>query len=101
MIIMVVIGILWVPIIQNMQGGQLYIYIQSVAAYFSPSIGAVYLLAVLWKGINEKVSLTIKFRIELELLLPKIGCFLGSLDRHIDRRGSYDTRFCLHRAAVW
>jgi hypothetical protein len=57
---MVVVGVLWVPIIQDMQGAQLYIYIQSVAAYFSPPIGAVYLLAVLWKGANEKVDYKFK-----------------------------------------
>ena len=53
---MVVVGVLWVPIIQNMHGAQLYIYIQSVAAYFSPPIAAVYLLAVLWPSANEQVS---------------------------------------------
>ena len=52
---MVCIGILWVPIIKNMQGAQLYIYIQSIAAYLAPPIAAVYLLAVLWKNANEKV----------------------------------------------
>jgi uncharacterized sodium:solute symporter family permease YidK len=55
-VLMIVIGILWVPIIQNMQGAQLYIYIQSISAYFAPPIGAVYLLAVLWKQANENVS---------------------------------------------
>src|SRR5690606_38262658 len=52
--LMVIVGVLWVPVIQNMQGAQLYIYIQSIAAYFSPPIGAVYLLAVLWKQANEQ-----------------------------------------------
>lgn len=51
---MVAIGILWIPIIKNMQGAQLYIYIQSVSSYFSPPIAAVYLLAILWKKSNEK-----------------------------------------------
>lgn len=63
---MVAIGIVWIPIIKNMQGAQLYIYIQSVAAYLSPPIAAVYLLAVLWKRANEEVYLNnlfiIKFR---------------------------------------
>ena len=31
-------------------------YINAVQSYFSPPIGAVYLLAVLWKRSNEKVS---------------------------------------------
>ena len=52
--VMVVVGVLWVPVIQDMQGAQLYIYIQSIAAYFSPPIGAVYLLAVLWPRANEQ-----------------------------------------------
>jgi Na+/proline symporter len=51
---MVLVGILWIPIIKNMQGAQLYIYIQSVAAYFSPPIAAIYLLAILWKKANEQ-----------------------------------------------
>lgn len=55
---MVIVGVAWVPIIMNMQGAQLYIYIQSVAAYFSPPIAAVYLLAVLWTGANEPVTPT-------------------------------------------
>ena len=54
---MVCIGIAWIPIIKNMQGAQLYIYIQSVAAYLAPPIAAVYLLAILWKGANEKVKI--------------------------------------------
>jgi uncharacterized sodium:solute symporter family permease YidK len=56
---MVAVGILWIPIIKNMQGAQLYIYIQSIAAYLAPPIAAVYLLAILWQKANEKVSLYI------------------------------------------
>lgn len=52
-IFMVAVGIIWIPIIKNMQGAQLYIYIQSVAAYLSPPIAAVYIGAVLWKRANE------------------------------------------------
>ena len=53
---MVGIGIVWIPIIEGMQGGQLYLYIQSIAAYLAPPIAAVYLIAVLWKRGNETVS---------------------------------------------
>jgi hypothetical protein len=56
---MVLVGILWIPIIKNMQGAQLYIYIQSIAAYLAPPIGAVYLLAILWKKGNEKVRVVL------------------------------------------
>ena len=54
-LLMVGIGILWMPIIKNMQGAQLYIYIQSIAAYLAPPIAAVYLIAILWTKANEKV----------------------------------------------
>lgn len=52
---MVGVGIAWIPIIKNMQGGQLYIYIQSVAAYLAPPIACVYILAMFFKKTNEKV----------------------------------------------
>ncbi|XP_035219857.1 sodium/myo-inositol cotransporter 2-like isoform X1 [Stegodyphus dumicola] len=53
-ILMILISIGWIPIIQNLQGGQLFIYIQSVSAYLAPPIAAVYILAVLWKRMNEQ-----------------------------------------------
>ena len=53
-VVMVVVSIVWVPIVQLQQGGQLYIYIQTVAADLSPPIAAVFLLAILWKRTNEQ-----------------------------------------------
>ena len=54
--VMVVVGILWIPVIQGMQGAQLFFYIQAISAYLSPPIASVYLLAVLWTCANERVS---------------------------------------------
>ena len=54
--VMVVVGILWIPVIQGMQGAQLFFYIQAISAYLSPPIASVYLLAVLWTRANERVS---------------------------------------------
>ena len=56
-LVLCVIGVLWVPVLKEFQGGQLFIYIQSVSAYLSPPIAAVYLLAIFWKRTNEKVEL--------------------------------------------
>ena len=53
--IMTGIGVLWIPVVQNVQGGQLFIYIQAVSAYFSPPIAALYLLSILWTKATEKV----------------------------------------------
>jgi len=52
--IMTGIGILWIPVVQNVQGGQLFIYIQAVSAYFSPPIAALYLISILWTKATEK-----------------------------------------------
>ena len=52
-LVLVGISILWIPIIQQMAGGQLYIYIQAVASYLSPPIAMVYCLAIAWPRMNE------------------------------------------------
>ena len=52
-VLMVLLGILWVPFIPFMSS-QLYIYMQSVQAYISPPIAAVFLLGVLWPRANRQ-----------------------------------------------
>ncbi|XP_038051759.1 sodium/myo-inositol cotransporter-like [Patiria miniata] len=53
-VIMVILSILWIPVIQQMQGGQLFIYIQEVSGFLAPPIAAVYVVALLWSRGNEK-----------------------------------------------
>lgn len=48
---LVVLGILWVPFIKYISS-QIYIYLQSVQAYISPPIAAVFLLGLFWKRVN-------------------------------------------------
>lgn len=55
-LLMVSISIIWLPIIKNIQGAQLYMYIQNVSSYIAPPIAAVYILAILWLKTNEKVN---------------------------------------------
>ena len=50
---LVVLGILWVPLIRYISS-QVYIYLQSVQAYISPPIAAVFILGILWKRVNGK-----------------------------------------------
>jgi solute:Na+ symporter, SSS family len=49
--IVVILGILWIPIMQNISG-VLYEYLQSVQAYIAPPITAVFLLGIFYKRIN-------------------------------------------------
>lgn len=55
--ILVVVGILWLPFI-GIISNQLFIYLQSVQAYISPPIAAVFLLGILWKRANGHGALT-------------------------------------------
>uniref|UniRef100_A0A8K9V8N9 Sodium/myo-inositol cotransporter n=1 Tax=Oncorhynchus mykiss TaxID=8022 RepID=A0A8K9V8N9_ONCMY len=52
-VFMVVISIAWVPVIIEMQGGQMFYYIQEVSDYLTPPIAALFLLGVLWRRCNE------------------------------------------------
>ncbi|MBN3311999.1 SC5A3 protein, partial [Atractosteus spatula] len=52
-VFMVAISIAWVPVIVEMQGGQMYLYIQEVADYLTPPIAALFLLGIFWKRCNE------------------------------------------------
>jgi SSS family solute:Na+ symporter len=49
--ILVGLGLLWIPLMRLISG-QLYQYLQSVQAYISPPIAAVFLLGVLWRRVN-------------------------------------------------
>jgi SSS family solute:Na+ symporter len=72
--IVVILGIAWIPIMQNISG-VLYEYLQSVQAYIAPPITAVFLLGIFHKRINSNgamatlmVGLLVAFiRLTLEL----------------------------------
>jgi solute:Na+ symporter, SSS family len=51
--IVVVLGILWIPIMQNISG-VLYEYLQSVQSYIAPPIAAVFLLGIFFNRINSQ-----------------------------------------------
>ncbi|XP_043557212.1 sodium/myo-inositol cotransporter-like isoform X1 [Chiloscyllium plagiosum] len=53
-VFMVAVSIAWVPVIVEMQGGQMYLYIQEVANYLTPPVAALFLLGIFWKRCNEK-----------------------------------------------
>ena len=50
---LVALGILWVPFIKFISS-QIYIYLQSVQAYVSPPIAAVFLFGVFWPRANAR-----------------------------------------------
>lgn len=49
----VTLGILWIPVMEKVQGGGLYQYLQNVQGYVAPPIAAVFLLGLFWKRVNS------------------------------------------------
>jgi SSS family solute:Na+ symporter len=85
-VLMVGLSLLWIPFMSRISS-QLWIYLQSVQAYISPPIAAVFLLGVFWKRINGEgaiVSLllgfalgAIRFILEVVYAGSTPGGFLG------------------------
>ncbi len=55
--LMVILSLAWIPFMDRISG-QLWIYLQSVQAYVSPPIAAVFLLGIGWKRINGQGAIT-------------------------------------------
>ncbi|KAM9747817.1 solute carrier family 5 member 4 isoform 2-T2 [Dama dama] len=53
-ILLIAISIVWVPLVQVAQNGQLFHYIESISSYLGPPIAAVFLLAIFCKRVNEQ-----------------------------------------------
>jgi SSS family solute:Na+ symporter len=58
--IVVILGILWIPIMQNISG-VLYEYLQSVQSYIAPPIASVFLLGIFFKRINSQGAMATLF----------------------------------------
>uniref|UniRef100_A0A3B3CXG9 Sodium/mannose cotransporter SLC5A10 n=1 Tax=Oryzias melastigma TaxID=30732 RepID=A0A3B3CXG9_ORYME len=81
-VILVVVSVVWIPILQSANSGQLYVYIQSVTSYLAPPVTAVFALAIFWKRTNEQgafwglmVGLVVGMcRMVLEFAFPPPRC---------------------------
>lgn len=62
--ILVILSMAWIPFMKTLMSGGIFHYLQSVQAYISPPIAAVFLFGLLFKWINAKgaiVSLWVGF----------------------------------------
>ncbi|XP_045054783.1 sodium/mannose cotransporter SLC5A10 isoform X2 [Desmodus rotundus] len=88
LVIVVLIGVsvAWIPILQGSNGGQLFIYMQSVTSSLAPPVTAVFTLGIFWRRANEQgafwglmVGLAVgATRLVLEFLYPVLPC--GAVD---------------------
>ncbi|XP_029692552.1 sodium/myo-inositol cotransporter 2 [Takifugu rubripes] len=53
-LVLVVASVLWIPVVQASQGGQLFIYIQSISTYLQPPVSVIFLMGCFWKRTNEQ-----------------------------------------------
>lgn len=78
--VLVGLGLLWIPLMQLISG-QLYQYLQSVQAYISPPIAAVFLIGILWRRVNSRgamAALITGFVLGMGRLVAELN--KGSLD---------------------
>lgn len=50
---MVAVSVAWVPVVIEMQGGQMFYYIQEVTDYLTPPVASLFLISILWRRCNE------------------------------------------------
>ncbi|KAM9761780.1 sodium/glucose cotransporter 4-like isoform 2-T2 [Menidia menidia] len=76
------LSLLWVPVVQTANSGQLFDYIQSITSFLAPPITAVFLMAIFWPRANEQGAfwglvsglLVGGVRMGLELGFPPPAC---------------------------
>ncbi|XP_006637322.3 sodium/myo-inositol cotransporter 2 [Lepisosteus oculatus] len=53
-LVLVAVSVLWIPLVQASQGGQLFIYIQSISSYLQPPVAIVFMAGCFWKRSSEQ-----------------------------------------------
>ena len=90
-VVLVIVSLGWIPFMKSLMGGGIFHYLQSVQAYISPPIAAVFLFGLFYKWINAKgaiVSLWVGFAVGVFRLVAEFlsnegtiqvneGSFLG------------------------
>ncbi len=81
-IVLVLVSLGWIPFMKALMGGGIFHYLQSVQAYISPPIAAVFLFGLFYKWINAQgaiVSLWVGFVIGVFRLVAEFLANEGSI----------------------
>ena len=70
--IIVLLGIIWIPIMEKIGGGVMYQYLQNVQSYIAPPVTAVFLLGIIWKRVTSDAAI-ITLISGLILLISRLG----------------------------
>ena len=71
-VVIVVLGIAWIPVMEKIGGGVMYQYLQNVQAYIAPPVTTVFLLGIIWKRVNAQAAIVTLFS-GLFLLILRLG----------------------------
>ncbi|KAM3598036.1 uncharacterized protein V6R79_012603 [Siganus canaliculatus] len=82
-LVLVGVSVLWIPVVQASQAGQLFIYIQSISTYLQPPVSIVFIMGCFWTRTNEKgafwglvIGLTVGcIRMLLDFIYPTPPCY--------------------------
>jgi len=79
--VVVLLGVAWVPVIEQLAGGTLYGYLQNVQSYIAPPITAVFLLGIFSSRINSNGALATLFSgLAIAAVRLTLEVFKDSLD---------------------
>ena len=70
--VIVLLGIIWIPIMDKIGGGVMYQYLQNVQSYIAPPVTAVFLLGIIWKRVTSDGAIYTLI-IGLILLILRLG----------------------------
>ena len=104
--VVVLLGVLWVPIIERLAGGTLYEYLQNVQSYIAPPITAVFLLGIFSSRVTYKGALATLFsgiaiaavRLLMEVFktsLPEGGFLYNFADMNFLKFSSFFFLYCV------
>ena len=88
-VVIVVLGIAWIPIMEKIGGGVMYQYLQNVQAYIAPPVTTVFLLGIIWKRVNAQAAIVTLFS-GLFLLILRLGSEIAKNEGIIDTGFLYD-----------
>jgi len=83
-VVLVGLGLLWIPMMKLISG-QIYQYLQSVQAYISPPIAAVFLIGIAWQRVNSAgaiAALGTGFVLGMLRLVLELNKATGMVCRH-------------------
>ena len=88
-VVIVVLGIAWIPIMEKIGGGVMYQYLQNVQAYIAPPVTTVFLLGIIWKRVNAQAAIVTLFS-GLFLLILRLRSEIATNEGIIDDGFLYD-----------